>query len=93
MSRVLIPFPLRVQSLSAEWRDATTSEPGRTIGDCIELISGNGHFTTVLPNRISGMRGGRPEVCWPLDTRGEFYEKHDDSRRVIREFECLFRLQ
>jgi len=62
---------LRVKSLSAEHGVLeVTSGPGPAIGDRIELIPGYGDFTTVLHDRIYGMRSDRLEVCWPLDARG-----------------------
>lgn len=62
---------LRVKSLSAEHGVLeVTSEPGPAIGERIELIPGYGDFTTVLHDRIYGMRAGCLEVCWPLDARG-----------------------
>jgi D-serine deaminase-like pyridoxal phosphate-dependent protein len=62
---------LRVKSLSAEHGVLeVTSARGPAIGERIELIPGYGDFTTVLHDRIYAMRGGRLEVCWPLDARG-----------------------
>jgi D-serine deaminase-like pyridoxal phosphate-dependent protein len=62
---------LLVKSLSAEHGVLeVTSGTGPAIGERIELIPGYGDFTTVLHDRMYGMRGDRLEVCWTLDARG-----------------------
>jgi 3-hydroxy-D-aspartate aldolase len=62
---------LKVQSLSAEHGVLQVLHgSGPEIGERIELLPGYGDFTTVLHERIFGMRDGKLEVCFPLDARG-----------------------
>jgi D-serine deaminase-like pyridoxal phosphate-dependent protein len=62
---------LRVQSLSAEHGVLDVlSGSGPAIGDRLRFIPGYGDLTTVLHDRIVGLRGDCVEVVWPLDARG-----------------------
>ena len=41
------------------------------IGDKVELVVGYADFTTVLHDRMYGLRGGVVETVWPILGRGK----------------------